>query len=574
MGNTTVKEDNSHLATYYQGEADKAMQESKQAHEKAMKLLENENKDKQRKTLESTIKNVDAKIKDTEKKLKDARNEKISSERLKTKYSEQKKNFITKINNFSGYKEVQLQNFITLNKIDVAFEKYQRDRNEIEDAITKTGVHSDDVGKFLILTHAMTGATMNTQAQANKLDVALNTFGTIINNECQDKITIDSYFSEQNLDAFIPILSNEGYKTLEHMICDDEKEFTKVILTKLDKGIDREEKKQKEDALNKQEECKEEQKKQRIRLTEIFVYQYLLSVFVIAPQLKNKTLTEIENELKGIEEQEDEKQKLLSEKSEINNRIATLQRIIETQTEILKKLENKAKQREEQKLEQESNEKTENVADDDEYLETDKEGEELCIYLLEQWKLKQYWVKLQKEGWEDPDDWVTLTAEDLENDIEIKKKGHRTKFIRNAQKWKDKADKKEKEDEEKKKDDETDKNQPKSKIFYYLNEIQQRQLKRICLKSQETWGDYSKEKAKLVKNDLLQLCPVLGTFFNRMNIGVKQTEEYLNYKGQKELSDRQLEAIKMADKNKKKMKAIELKRKQQDGQKSLVENSE
>eukprot|EP01084_Bolivina_argentea_P113768 202702_1 len=156
MGNTTIHQDNSHLAAEAKAAGDLRAQESQQAYDLAMKASENEDKEKQRTRLDATINDKKAEIVATETKLKTAQADVIRSKRLVKKYSEQKNDFIEKIKNFSNEKEKQLQAYIIKQKIDIAFENYERDRNEIEDAIAKTGVHSDDVGKFLILTHAMT----------------------------------------------------------------------------------------------------------------------------------------------------------------------------------------------------------------------------------------------------------------------------------------------------------------------------------------------------------------------------------------------------------------------------------
>eukprot|EP01084_Bolivina_argentea_P308514 533497_1 len=245
---------------------------------------------------------------------------------------------------------------------------------------------------------------MSTQAEANRLDVALCTMGSIINKECQDKLTVHYYFTEQKQDLapFVPILKKIGFETLDQMICDNDNEFEKVILTKLDKGIQKQETKQKTEAINKIKEYETEEK-----------------------QLKER-MKEIENELKQLgvelktEEEENEKQKLIGEQTEINVRIVSYENLLKKQKDILQELEEKAKEREEEKAENDEEEKTDCI-NDEIFLETDKEGEELCVYLLEKWKLKQYWDKLEEEGWDDADDWVTLSLYDLEKEIEISK---------------------------------------------------------------------------------------------------------------------------------------------------------
>eukprot|EP01084_Bolivina_argentea_P308513 533496_1 len=170
---------------------------------------------------------------------------------------------------------------------------------------------------------------MSTQAEANRLDVALCTMGSIINKECQDKLTVHYYFTEQKQDLapFVPILKKIGFETLDQMICDNDNEFEKVILTKLDKGIQKQETKQKTEAINKIKEYETEEK-----------------------QLKER-MKEIENELKQLgvelktEEEENEKQKLIGEQTEINVRIVSYENLLKKTERYIARIRGESKRK-------------------------------------------------------------------------------------------------------------------------------------------------------------------------------------------------------------------------------------
>eukprot|EP01084_Bolivina_argentea_P163808 284912_1 len=117
---------------------------------------------------------------------------------------------------------------------------------------------------------------MNTDAEANKLDAALSTFSTLINNECQDKLTIKYYFKEKNLQKYTPILLKNKFRVLENLNCENDEEFEKDILPLLEEGVKKEEE-EADGGDNKKEE--EEEEKEGIELAKQLISDWGLSKY-------------------------------------------------------------------------------------------------------------------------------------------------------------------------------------------------------------------------------------------------------------------------------------------------------
>eukprot|EP01084_Bolivina_argentea_P293536 504853_1 len=588
-----------------QKEADDRGEELKRQHQQRLEELKTADKEKKRKQLNESIKELENTIRDEILKADIAHTKKANQLEKKAECEQKLSDLNETIGQFPQKKQDELTLYADsedcqLNKARKAFE---RDNKEVENAIKKTGVHSDDIGNFLMLTHGLIGATMATEAESNKLDIALKTFGTILNNECQDKLTIEHYFNELNLQEFTPILALEGYKTVDHLTCDDQKQFENDILGLLDKGIERKENQEKEDATKHIEEFTKQLEHEKVKIKEIED-----ELVEVEKQIKVEEQIALEKKLKEDKKDEKEEPKkdelekeeanpklqlltakrkeLEQQKKENNKKVKAYTNGLKEENKKLEILADKEKERatKKEKLETKDEKKEETKVDDeddDTFLETDKQGEELCIYLLTQWKLQKYWETLEEEGWDDADDWATLTEEDLENDIKIDKKGQRKKFIRQAAKWKKRRDKQEQAEEEaeqrkkeaterRRQEQEKERNKPKDKTFYYLKSMQQKELKKICLR-RDTWEKKETEKADQIKKGLLSLSPVLGDFFGKMNTAIKQTEDMLGYKEQ--LNSKQMKAIKMKDENEQKLKAIEWHKKDHKNKEKFDENS-
>jgi len=122
-------------------------------------------------------------------------------------------------------------------EMESAERDYKRYDDQVNAAIDKTGQTQENVERFLKLIHSLIGQTATTQANADKLDSQINTFRTLIERECQDKLTVESYFSERNLDRFIPILANRGIILCQHLIRNNEDEVKRDILDYLERKI-------------------------------------------------------------------------------------------------------------------------------------------------------------------------------------------------------------------------------------------------------------------------------------------------------------------------------------------------
>eukprot|EP01084_Bolivina_argentea_P237041 398475_1 len=213
------------------------LEQQRAAHTARMKALENADKDKKRSVLNESINRVQRTMNDIGNTIhQDQDSMTVAKENEKSK-GEQLKKLEVEVAGFDNFKKIKLNEYRIHLQIDAAYNDFKRDDDEIQNAITKTGQHEENVGKFLDLTHGLIGATMNTDAETNKLDAAMGAFGVMITNECSDKLTIEYYFNDMNLKRFIPILEKERFETLQSLTCGNEDEFKQDFLPLFENGI-------------------------------------------------------------------------------------------------------------------------------------------------------------------------------------------------------------------------------------------------------------------------------------------------------------------------------------------------
>ena len=211
-----------------------------QKHKEDMKQMwidakerDRENKEKQR---DDALKNVQRAIENYESQSKKAGERKIEFKELHEKILQNIKIQDHKIKNFDKEEEIKEEK----KEMEDALKKWSDNDKEIKSAIDKTQIHEDNIGRFLKLTHALIGETVESQAQANKLDVELHTFSTLISRECQDKLEIIKLFEERTLSRFTPLMAKQNYLECQDLICEDEEEFKEDILYPLQEEIGKE----------------------------------------------------------------------------------------------------------------------------------------------------------------------------------------------------------------------------------------------------------------------------------------------------------------------------------------------
>lgn len=114
-----------------------------------------------------------------------------------------------KIDGFADYKKAALAQKSDELQLKKAEYEFREADEQIKQAINRTGQKEGSVDKFLKLTYGLAEATMTTASHSNKLDAQISAFGELISRECQYKLTVDEYFTDKNLDRFIPILTKE-----------------------------------------------------------------------------------------------------------------------------------------------------------------------------------------------------------------------------------------------------------------------------------------------------------------------------------------------------------------------------
>jgi len=210
-----------------------AGEREKEKHKKAMKEMwinakekDRKNKEKQR---DDALKRIKQVIDDLDKENKMANEQLIIIKKEHEDLVQNIENQDRIIKNWPNYKKDKLET--KKRNMDKAFKDWQLNEKEIYAAIESTGVHEDNVCRFLKLTHSLIGETAQSQVHANRLDARLNTFYILLQRQCQDKLTIESVFESNRLQRFAPILAKENYHECDDLICDDIDEFNEDILS-------------------------------------------------------------------------------------------------------------------------------------------------------------------------------------------------------------------------------------------------------------------------------------------------------------------------------------------------------
>jgi len=135
--------------------------------------------------------------------------------------------------------------------------------------------------------------------------------------------------------------------------------------------------------------------------------------------------------------------------------------------------------------------------------------------LLTAYGLKKYWAKFEEDGWDDPETWKDITDEDL-TEMGFKK-GHMAKFKKLLNKESPDGD-------------------------AGLSPLQLQTLRTICLKPQK-WQALELEQEQVAKKSLGAVSNVMGIFFNKIYLGLKQADELLGIQQGDALSGAQRRAI-------------------------------
>merc|ERR1719361_1448955 len=112
------------------------------------------------------------------------------------------------IDTFATFKQRELDKVSDELQLKAAKIRFERDDEQIKSAISKTGQVEENVGRFLILTHHLLGATVATTAHSNKLQAQIAPFDELMGRECSDKLLIEQRFYQKNLSHFTDILAN------------------------------------------------------------------------------------------------------------------------------------------------------------------------------------------------------------------------------------------------------------------------------------------------------------------------------------------------------------------------------
>merc|ERR1719242_2236965 len=147
------------------------------------------------------------------------------------------------IDNFATFKQSELDKVSDELQLKAAKIRFERDDEQIKSAIDKTGQVEENVGRFLILTHHLLGATVATTAHSNKLQAQIATFDELMGRECSDKLSIEQLFYQKNLSHFTEILANcsAQYVTVEQLKCEDDEEYDDLLKI-IQKGLVKQEK--------------------------------------------------------------------------------------------------------------------------------------------------------------------------------------------------------------------------------------------------------------------------------------------------------------------------------------------
>ena len=146
------------------------------------------------------------------------------------------------IDNFTNYKKLELDKMSTELQLKSAKINFERDDEQIKAAISDTGQIEENVGNFLVLTHRMLGATRATTSHSNKLQAQIAAFSELIQRECSGKLSIEQYFSQNNLSHFTPILAKckSKYINVDELQCAYDEEFEE-LLGEIQNGLEEQE---------------------------------------------------------------------------------------------------------------------------------------------------------------------------------------------------------------------------------------------------------------------------------------------------------------------------------------------
>jgi len=137
--------------------------------------------------------------------------------------------------------------------------------------------------------------------------------------------------------------------------------------------------------------------------------------------------------------------------------------------------------------------------------------------LLDQWKLSQFWDKLEADGYDEPKEWGDIDDDEL-TEMGFKK-GHIKRWKKNIEQL-------------------SKQNLPESK-FIFKKEM--RALHKICFQP-ETWKAFEDEQILATEKTLSVFSPLLTDFFLCLDGGVKQVQQLMAINSQQ--SPQQIAAIK------------------------------
>eukprot|EP01084_Bolivina_argentea_P291351 500720_1 len=127
-------------------------------------------------------------------------------------------------------------------------EKYKAADDKIRDVIQTADVDESNIPQFLNLVNdGLLFATMRGQHERDKMTAKLKVFSELIERTCNAKLAINTYFKDQGLQRFTPILAEEGYTKMFELKCPDQEDWDemKVMLVEGLKNTDPDKKKQK-----------------------------------------------------------------------------------------------------------------------------------------------------------------------------------------------------------------------------------------------------------------------------------------------------------------------------------------
>eukprot|EP01083_Nonionella_stella_P203719 743130_1 len=121
-------------------------------------------------------------------------------------------------------------------EVDKAQAEYKENHDKIRAAIDKTNVGEGSIPQFLnLINSGLIVGTLNDTAKREELNAKLAAFGELIARRVQTTMLLDTYFID-GMAPLIPFLNEEQYKTMDSILCDDEKEFNEIVVI-IEKGI-------------------------------------------------------------------------------------------------------------------------------------------------------------------------------------------------------------------------------------------------------------------------------------------------------------------------------------------------